>query len=457
MRLTEPVFLAYLCAGPFFVVYLLTGTWSFGRLICRLSYICEGLNKTMSIYLLVILSGDRYLAACRPTSSFRYRTIRTAVYSIICLIAFVFFTNLPIYWYTDVHDHTQKCSQCGIWFPSMLIEKANSSVSYRNQIQKTANIQSKDRENFNYNKSSSFENEKQLVSTSTTSAINFDSSTTKNLEHFYFVFLLFVYFIVPAVLIIGFYTKIVLRIRQKGGKLFGGQKGSKNCKKCSDEQSSEQDYILWKLTSTSSTTKHIPSDRQNYRSNKGIERSRRKHKITKSVSLVVSLYFLCWTPYWILVMITLWSKTASVHSTTFVFFATTVHLMPYVNSCVDPILYAFLNKRLWAAYNFEKNRKRRNFVSSFRKSNFLMKKGDEKFETSDPQQRLTQFSSSETPSNNALLSSANNINSSEHVDPIFISIQRYTANNRRIDRKTDEKEDKNETLIVFSPDIDQEL
>lgn len=298
---------AYLATGPFLISYMITGTWIFGKAICHIVYICEGLNKTMSIYLLVVLSGDRYLAACRPTTSSRYRSVKAAIIAIIALSVGVSLSNIPIYLYTEVKPspHLPNCYQCGIWFPMINGGGGGGGSklpSSRLPNNSTLNIDltlSEQKTNITLN----------LLWISSNSSFNDHGAiepagTWTHLGSYYTLFLITVYYLLPAALILLFYSQIIKRLRQQ--------------------------YRLIRKKST------------------------KRNKVTKSVLAVISFYFICWTPYWFLQSIITFFPHIQYSSAevmnVFVYLATSIYTLPYVNSCIDPILYAFLNKHLWVAY-----------------------------------------------------------------------------------------------------------
>lgn len=301
--------LAYLATGPFVISYLLTGTWIFGEAVCHIVYIFEGLNKTMSIYLLVVLSGDRYLAACRPTTSARYRSVRAAVVAFIILSVAVAVSNIPIYMYTEVKSapHAPQCYQCGISFPMIngWSESGPKHVaSPTTDNESLSNVITKPKlHSFNLSTTSA-PFSITLISTNSTTVYAFEPPNPwANLVSYYTLFLIIVYYLLPTFFILIFYFKIMKRLRQQ--------------------------YRLIRKKST------------------------KRNRVTKTVLAVISFYFICWTPYWILQSISIFWP--SLHgnadfANVFVYLATSIYTLPYVHACIDPILYAFLNKHLWIAY-----------------------------------------------------------------------------------------------------------
>lgn len=52
---------------PLLIFDIITNWWPFGLTLCKLYFICEGLNKSLSPLILTALSVDRYVAVCKPT------------------------------------------------------------------------------------------------------------------------------------------------------------------------------------------------------------------------------------------------------------------------------------------------------------------------------------------------------------------------------------------------------
>ncbi|XP_017787213.1 PREDICTED: somatostatin receptor type 2-like [Nicrophorus vespilloides] len=76
--------------------------------------------------------------------------------------------------------------------------------------------------------------------------------------------------------------------------------------------------------------------------NKSKEKKKSHRKVTNLVLTVVTVYIICWTPYWILQITLIFSSNTESGS-----FVLTIHLLAsclnYSNSAMNPILYAFLS------------------------------------------------------------------------------------------------------------------
>lgn len=92
---------AVLLTAPFFLHYLSGGVrgWVFGTAVCKsVHYICA-VNMYVSIYLIALMSADRWLATSRPFVSQRLRTKRTLTGVVlgIWLLAFIMALPMPFY------------------------------------------------------------------------------------------------------------------------------------------------------------------------------------------------------------------------------------------------------------------------------------------------------------------------------------------------------------------------
>lgn len=73
------------------------------------------------------------------------------------------------------------------------------------------------------------------------------------------------------------------------------------------------------------------------------EKKKSHKKVTKMVLTVIMVYLFCWLPYWVLQMILITSAPRKGHSVFKVFIFLFSSCLTYLNSAVNPILYAFLS------------------------------------------------------------------------------------------------------------------
>lgn len=63
---------------PFIAYQVITSSWPFGAVLCKILGGFDGLNQFASVYTLALMSTDRYIAVVYPLSSMRYRTRKVA-------------------------------------------------------------------------------------------------------------------------------------------------------------------------------------------------------------------------------------------------------------------------------------------------------------------------------------------------------------------------------------------
>ena len=54
--------------------------WLFGSAMCKAYMLSQFVNQFTSIFLLVVLAADRYVAVCHPLTQQRLRTFRNACF-----------------------------------------------------------------------------------------------------------------------------------------------------------------------------------------------------------------------------------------------------------------------------------------------------------------------------------------------------------------------------------------
>ncbi|XP_069044757.1 leukotriene B4 receptor 1-like [Lepisosteus oculatus] len=88
-----------LLSAPLFIRFLARRNWEFGTAVCKLVHYLCCVNMYASIYLICLMSLDRWLAVARPFLSQRLRTKRSLLLSLLALwtLAFVFSVPMPFY------------------------------------------------------------------------------------------------------------------------------------------------------------------------------------------------------------------------------------------------------------------------------------------------------------------------------------------------------------------------
>lgn len=93
VMLSAPVFLRYLSRGP---------DWEFGTAACKLVHYLSSVNMYVSIYLICLMSMDRWLAVSRPFLSQRMRTKRSLLVLLLCVWMMAFILSIPMPFYRSV-------------------------------------------------------------------------------------------------------------------------------------------------------------------------------------------------------------------------------------------------------------------------------------------------------------------------------------------------------------------
>ncbi|MED6281628.1 hypothetical protein CHARACLAT_023580 [Characodon lateralis] len=89
-----------LLSAPLFLRYLSGGRgWEFGSAACKLVHYLSSVNMYVSIYLICLMSMDRWLAVTRPFVSQRMRTKRSLLFLLLGVWMLAFILSLPMPFY----------------------------------------------------------------------------------------------------------------------------------------------------------------------------------------------------------------------------------------------------------------------------------------------------------------------------------------------------------------------
>ncbi|KAK5858607.1 hypothetical protein PBY51_002736 [Eleginops maclovinus] len=89
-----------LLSAPLFLRYLAGGRgWEFGSAACKLVHYLSSVNMYVSIYLICLMSMDRWLAVSRPFLSQRMRTKRSLLILLLGVWVLAFLMSLPMPFY----------------------------------------------------------------------------------------------------------------------------------------------------------------------------------------------------------------------------------------------------------------------------------------------------------------------------------------------------------------------
>ncbi|MEQ2304589.1 hypothetical protein AMECASPLE_028665 [Ameca splendens] len=88
-----------LLSAPLFLRYLAERAWEFGSAACKLVHYLSNVNMYVSIYLICLMSMDRWLAVTRPFVSQRMRTKRSLLFLLLAVWMLAFILSLPMPFY----------------------------------------------------------------------------------------------------------------------------------------------------------------------------------------------------------------------------------------------------------------------------------------------------------------------------------------------------------------------
>lgn len=111
--------LIFLSGVPFFISSIITRSWIFGRIACRIFFLTQGVNQYTSIIILALLSFDRFLAVCYSAKSIVWRARVNPNILLIFVWILSFLLMLPIIIFTSVQQETPSSTdgQCTIVLP----------------------------------------------------------------------------------------------------------------------------------------------------------------------------------------------------------------------------------------------------------------------------------------------------------------------------------------------------
>lgn len=245
---------------PFLIIELKQGQWTYGTILCKVFYFGESVNKLLSSFIMTVLSWDRFLAACYSLNSLKIRTTKTAIFVLLGCFTVATLLLTPV-----------------------LLNAKVSEIQYNGDMIKKC---------------------------------YFEAGS-------YFLFYSFLFgYCLPAIFIIFFYTKVLIKIRSSAKKF---HTAIIHCSANLNRNIIKQGSIT-NITSFGGT---------------------RVQQVTKRIIAVVVFYFICWTPYWVLnflIFTGLMFKIAPQYIVSIIMFSS--HLLICFNSMVNPFLYALINCEL---------------------------------------------------------------------------------------------------------------
>lgn len=109
----------FLLSLPFFAHSSFTSDWIFGSGMCTFLLAMNAVNRFATIFTMVCMSIDRYLAIVYPVRSLRYRTVPRAqmTCTVVWVVSFVIITPYWMYGESQAKDPNRNVYRCGLMWP----------------------------------------------------------------------------------------------------------------------------------------------------------------------------------------------------------------------------------------------------------------------------------------------------------------------------------------------------
>ena len=107
----------FMLSLPFMAYSTYAQNWIFGSLLCTLMSSVHKINFYASIFTMVLMSIDRYLAIVHPLSSIRYRTVRNAVWVCVGIWAACCVIIMPFWLYARTGSPRPNYTICTVYWP----------------------------------------------------------------------------------------------------------------------------------------------------------------------------------------------------------------------------------------------------------------------------------------------------------------------------------------------------
>lgn len=240
---------------PFTAIDYMLPVWVFTKVWCKCLQYLQFVSAYASVWTLVLMASDRFLAVVFPVQSMTLRTVKNTLISVLLLWLVIMLVNIPIIFTHDIHQY-------------FFIKEERSSCTF---ITQTLN------------------------------------GTDAEVKAHYYTFNTFGY-VVPLGIVLVLYFFMLRR--------------------------------LWYSMPNSSVRKSEESVRA-------------KKKVTWMVTGVIVTFAICWAPLNICFFITgfTYQQYGQMYgNTAFILFQICAQVLSYSNSCLNPILYAFLSENFRKAF-----------------------------------------------------------------------------------------------------------
>ncbi|XP_041055658.1 cholecystokinin receptor-like [Carcharodon carcharias] len=288
---------------PFTLIPNLLGDFIFGQAMCKITAYFMGISVSVSTFSLVAIAIERYSAICNPLKSRAWQT-RSHAYRVIAatwLLSLVIMIPYPVYNLLHPFQRADKSTahNCRLTWPS------------------------------------------------------------KNVQQAWYVFLLFILFFLPGVVMIiayGLISRELYRGIQFEMKQRKENKVHTNGASTSSVQHSEDSdgcYLqvgkrrntMEMATLTPSTSAKLDRVRSNASESKLVA----KKRVIRMLIVIVVMFFVCWMPVY---TVNTWRAFDDLNAIRRLSGApiSFIHLLSYTSCCVNPLVYCFMNKRFRKAF-----------------------------------------------------------------------------------------------------------
>ncbi|XP_035706735.1 somatostatin receptor type 2 isoform X2 [Folsomia candida] len=276
----------FLVGIPFLMTTIGLGYWPFGNIVCKAYFTSTSINQITSSMFLLIMSADRYLAVCHPISAPKWRTPLIAKFTALTAWTLSALIMVPIYMYANTLEIDNKIN-CNIFWPS---------------------------------------------------------SETWTGESIFIVYSFIISFAVPLTLIMIFYVFVILKLKTVGPKRRppptpSNQNLPSSAATPTIALSADRKHSADPVPPPAPLVNHLTPQQ----ASRARDRKRSHRKVTKLVLTVITVYFVCWAPYWATQLTLIFMPHDSNHSETMLTLFLLAGCFSYSNSTMNPILYAFLS------------------------------------------------------------------------------------------------------------------
>ncbi|XP_046650544.1 somatostatin receptor type 5-like [Daphnia pulicaria] len=284
----------FLIGIPFIMTTMGLGYWPFGNVMCKIYMTTTSVNQFTSSLLLTVMSADRYIAVCHPIDA---ATVRTPFYAKVVStttwgISFLMIVPIFLYAHTQqVHSDWAIGSTNDSGVVDTLYWSNGSATTITSWITNNTLAMSSILTGSGLEDGTEIHPASPIVSCN----IYWPENEYMNGQAAFTLYTFTLAFAIPLILILVFYILVIRKLKTVGP------------------------------------------------TNKSKEKRRSHRKVTRLVLTVVTVYVLCWLPYWVSQVSLIFTPPKASQSPYIVAIFLLAGCLGYSNSAVNPILYAFLS------------------------------------------------------------------------------------------------------------------